>query len=668
MGGYFVLNITIILVSGLIAGVICKRFKASPLIGYLVVGALIGPGGFDLTGSGAIEKALKSDEAYLQKVQEERPVDADEHETAKLDGIQERHNREESSGAFVALLTVEEENIELKEELAEKVEALAASESRYAVEHNAHERDEAVSEIKHGRYALEAATEFGVLLLLFAIGIEFTFAQLTATAKYMFIGGSLQMGATIGLGVALCVLFKMGWVAGLALGSVVALSSTALVYKSLTDFGQADTRRAQATLGLLIFQDVALVPLLLILPIVLGADEGQDVSYIFDNPWIDMTIKSITFCAIVLLIKFANMRFIIDRLAALRSNDMVILYAVVVLLGMCVIAEALGLTAALGALAAGIALGENRLTHQIDALILPFREAFSAMFFISLGMLTDFSYVFHHPIVCLLALVGAIAFKAVCATAALRICGMDRRGALAFGVSISQIGELAFMLLTIAFQKNAIDDTTYNTMLFVSVASLVLTPNMIKIAMTKFGMEPEAPELTGADADIDPELYRAITGARGHAIIVGAGHIGKTLANELNAHKISVCVVDFNPVNLHPFNQNGVPTVTGDGANYDVLRQAGIGRASAVFVTVPRDDLAINVVKSARALNPTVVIASRARYRLNISKLEREGSALVLCEENYVADELVKLVVQYLEGQTSGATSASKTTPTPVPA
>ena len=114
LGGYFVLNITIILVSGLIAGVICKRFKASPLIGYLVVGALIGPGGFDLTGSGAIEKALKSDEAYLQKVQEERPVDADEHETATLDGIQERHNREESSGAFVALLTVEEENIERK--------------------------------------------------------------------------------------------------------------------------------------------------------------------------------------------------------------------------------------------------------------------------------------------------------------------------------------------------------------------------------------------------------------------------------------------------------------------------------------------------------------------------------------------------------------------------
>ncbi len=669
MGAYFVLTITIILVSGLIAGVICKRLKASPLIGYLVVGALIGPGGFDLTGSGAIEKALKSDEAYLKKVEKDKAASEEQLAEQRLDATKKQQEREERLSSRVFPRTAEEENFELKEELAAKTEELAASESRYAVEHNARERDETVAEIKSGRFALEAATEFGVLLLLFAIGIEFTFAQLAATAKYMFIGGTLQMGATIGVCMVMCLIFKMGWVAGLAIGSVVALSSTALVYKSLTDFGQADTKRAQATLGLLIFQDVALVPLLLILPIILGGSDGEDVSYLFNNPWIDMALRSIAFCAIVLLIKYANMRFIIERLAALRTNDMVILYAVVVLLGMCVVAEALGLTAALGALAAGIALGENRLTRQIDALILPFREAFSAMFFISLGMLTDFSYVFHHPFVCLATLACCIALKAICSTAALRACGMDARGALAFGVSISQIGELAFMLLTIAFEKNAFEESVYNTMLFVSVASLVLTPNMIKIAMTKFGMPPEEHEISGADSDLDPKLYQAIANSRGHAIIVGAGHIGQTIANEMLAHNISVCVVDFNPVNLHPFNQNGVPTVTGDGANYDVLRQAGIGRASTVLVTVPRDDLAINVVKSVRALNPSVIIASRSRYRLNVPKLEREGAALVLCEENFVADELVKLLLAHLNGNpTKSSEKPSQQGAEPVPA
>ena len=643
MANYFVLNITIILLSGLIAGWICKKLKASSLIGYLLVGALIGPGGLDLTGSGEVEKALESGRETVELTKESN-AELAAREAAAASASEEA---DEETLAPLDRRTTIQENVELKRELAEKTHELAQSESRRVAEHNERELAEQYGEIREEQFALEAATEFGVLLLLFAIGIEFTFAQLASTAKYMFVGGALQMGSTIGLGVVACVAFKMGWTAGLALGSVVALSSTALVYKSLEDLGQADTKRAKATLGLLIFQDVALVPLLLVLPLVLGANDGEDVEYWFGNPWIDMTLKSIVFCAVVIFVKFANMRVVINMLANLRSNDMVILYAVVVLLGMCVLAGALGLTPALGALAAGVALGENRLTHQIDALILPFREAFSAMFFISLGMMTDFSYVFHHPFICFFALIGAVAFKAFCATLALRACGMDSKGALAFGTSIAQIGELAFMLLTVAYDAKAIDSTAYNTMLFVSVASLVLTPNMIKIAMTKFGMPPESREASGADVDVDPKLREAISSAFGHAIIVGAGHIGQTLANDLISRGMSVCLVDFNPVNLHSFKQNGIPTVAGDGANYDVLRQAGIGRAKVIFVTVPRDDLALNVVKSAKAMNPSAVVASRARYRLNISQLERAGSSLVLCEENYVADELVKLLADY---------------------
>ncbi len=663
MESYFVLNLTIILLSGLIAGCICKRLKASPLIGYLLVGALIGPGCLDLTNSKEYDNALESTIRL-------------EHATHGADGSSDASSGEsiaEPSGEDSEANPIEarrnrfphttiQENVELKRELEEKRLELAAREEQLSAARANTLDNEELAAMRSGRFALEGATEFGVLLLLFSIGVELTFAKLTATAKYMFVGGLLQMGGTIGLAIVVCMLFGMSWVAGLALGSVVALSSTALVYRSLGDLGLADTKRSQATLGVLIFQDVALVPLLLILPIVLGGgDSSEPKEYLFNNPWIDMTVKSIVFCAITLLMKYANTHFLINQLARLRSNDMVILYAVVLLLGMCVLAGALGLTPALGALAAGVALAENRLTHQIDALILPFREAFSAMFFISLGMLTDFSYVFAHPVVCVLALVGAILFKAVCCTGALRACGMDFRGALAFGVSISQIGELAFMLLTTAYASGAIDEPTYNTMLFVCVGSLVATPNMIKIAMTKFGMEPEAHEISGAYADVDPKLFEAMASARAHAIIVGAGHIGQTLANDLISRNLSVCLIDFNPVNLQSFNQNGIPTVTGDGANYDVLRKAGIGRASVVFVTVPRDDLALNVVNSVTAINPTAIIAARSRYRLNVSPLERAGARLVLCEENYVADELVKLLAEYFERN-------DKQTPEPTPA
>lgn len=653
MASYFLLSFSTILFAGFVASWICKKLKVSSLIGYLVVGALIGPGGFDVLGYKDIHREIASAEKLIQWEKERQKTQAEgaKNEKQKVSYTDER----DLISKLVAEVGIDEQ---AASELADKLlkrsietveEAVdeAVEEKELQLESVADETElrERVEELNGNLEQLSETEEFGVLLLLFAIGIEFTFDKLAATAKYMFVGGSLQMGLTILLTTLFCQLCGMGWVAGVALGSVIALSSTALVYRSMSDVGHADTKRAQATLGLLIFQDVALVPLLLILPRILGADSGDVGELWVSNPWVDMTIKSSIFCALVLGLKFVNMRLLVPALAKTQSNDLVILYAIIVLFGMCVAAGLLGLTPALGALAAGVALGENRLTHQIDALVLPFRETFSAIFFISLGMLTDFAYVVQHPFVCGVALVGVVAFKAACATLALKACGMDSRGALSFGTSISQVGELAFMLLAVANEARAINETTYNTMLFVAVASLVLTPNMVKTALTKFGMKPEETSVgSGGDFGIAAEIQRAIKTSQSHVVVVGAGHIGNSLANALIAKECSVCLIDFNPVNLQPYKQLGVPTVVGDGANQDVLRTAGIGRASIVFVTVPRDDLALNVVKSARNMNPSVIIAARARYRLSVAQLKRAGANSIVCEEERIADELVDMM------------------------
>ncbi len=638
-GIVFLWNVSIILVSGFVAGCICKRFKISPLIGYLLIGALIGPGGIDLLGSRMLERAAQ--------VSEQSQLLEDEQQAM----LQRLENVEEAD--FEAAFREEERQLELDAESESTEEELAANSAALDKDFKEGNNDftkEMLEAHKDSEVVMEGVTEFGVLLLLFAIGIEFTFDKLAATAKYMFVGGALQMGLTIALSIGICMLCgNMTWIGGLALGSVVALSSTALVYRSLGDCGQADTKRAQATVGLLIFQDVALVPLLLILPRILGVGNANEADLWVSNPWVDMALKSSMFCAIVLALKFANMRVFIPKLAELQTNDMVILYAIVVLLGMCVVAILLGLTPALGALAAGIALGENRLTHQIDALVMPFREAFSSMFFISLGMLTDFSYVFHHPLVCIAALVGAVLFKAVCAFVALKACGMDVRGSMAYGLCIAQVGELAFMILALANDAHAINETAYNTMLFVSVASLVLTPNLVKIAMTKFGMKPEEPKLADHADNIPPELRQKIAEATGHVVIVGAGHIGKRIADKIMELGGNVCLIDFNPVNLQPFNQNGVATVAGDGADQNILRMAGIHQADAVFVMVPRDDLSLQVVTSARDMCPTVPIIARSRYSLTTSQLKRAGANRVYCEEEEIANQLVDVLRRFAE-------------------
>ncbi|MBQ9128596.1 MAG: cation:proton antiporter, partial [Thermoguttaceae bacterium] len=480
MENIFVLHIAVILGAGLVAGWICKRLNASPLIGYLLVGALIGPGGFDLTGSKemkralteAVEEAVELDphfaETHRINMEELEAISGDSEtaENSENPAISNGVASDESTANEAETTPPDGEKPLVGEELAEEL----AEREQHVVEIQ--------KEIQKDEFAFEATTEFGVLLLLFAIGIEFTFDKLAATARYMFIGGSLQMGLTILIAVVVNMLFGMSLTSAFVLGCVVALSSTALVYRSVQDVGQADTKRAQATVGLLIFQDLALVPLLLILPKILGAGDDATDGW-FANSWLDMAAKSGTFCAVVVLAKWANVKLIVPRLAALRSNELVILFAVFTLLGMCCVAGALGLTPALGALAAGVALGENRLTRQIDALVLPFREAFSAIFFISLGMMTDFSYVWLHPALCASALIGAVALKWAAATSALRACGMDFRGALGFGLSISQVGELAFMILSLAYAQGALSEVAYQTTLFVSVASLALTPNMV---------------------------------------------------------------------------------------------------------------------------------------------------------------------------------------------
>ncbi|MBP5620648.1 MAG: cation:proton antiporter, partial [Thermoguttaceae bacterium] len=472
MGDVFILNVSIILVSGFIAGCVCKYFKISPLIGYLLVGALIGPGGLDLTGAKTLRSEIESEEQLVKLEEAAAQRARDPNRQTNVESDPEDEPEAPSDGELLASADDQADATDADATFASNGAAIMASND---LEESQDELRALIKEACASEEAIDAIAEFGCLFLLFAIGIAFTFDKLAATAKYMFVGGLIQMVATILVTLGVCTAFHMSWQAGLAIGSVVALSSTALVYRSMADVGQADTKRAQATLGLLIFQDVALVPLLLVLPRVLGASDGAEANLWISNPWVDMALKSATFCAIVLVLKNANIRFIIPRLANFQANDMVVLYAIVVLVGMCLVAALLGLTPALGALAAGIALGENRLTHQIDALMTPFREAFSAMFFISLDMLTDFAHVVHHPVVCLVTLVVALTFKAICASAALRACGMDFRGALAYGTSISQIGELAFMILAMA--SAVIDEEVYDTILFVSVASLVLTPN-----------------------------------------------------------------------------------------------------------------------------------------------------------------------------------------------
>ena len=574
-------HLTVILFAGFIVGWICKRLNISLLIGYMVVGAIIGQDCFGLIGSNITSKSVE-----ISRIKQEvnKNVDA---------------------------TTAEEIVVETKDEQMEIID----------------------------KTIMECIAEFGVLLLLFAIGVEFTLDKMAAMSKYMFVGGALQMSLT-GVPTALFFHFLVGWGWGISIlvGFVFSLSSTALAYKSLQDEGVAASHRAKGTLGVLLFQDIALVPMLLLIP-VLSGESSPDVKY-----WIGMAIKTVIFCLIVIVGKIFMMKYLAAKLAKMRAKQLLIALVLALLMGLCSLAVLFGLTPALGALAAGIVLGENRLTSQIEALFEPFSESFSAMFFISLGMLMDFHILQTHPWLCFGSLIAVILLKTIAAGCSLKICGFKNRSAIGYGLCMAQVGELAFMLLMVASEKNMINDVPYHVILFLSVASMVITPHLVKtgVWISRSDVEP-SDDVQGKS----PIQHALDSGSLDHVIVIGVGHIGTLLAARLETMGKVVSVIDYSPINIYRFAQEGITAISGDAAKPDVLTKAGIEKASAVFVTIPDDMIALDIVRACRDMNPESSILCRVRYNLNIKLLQRAGADMVVCEETTVCNALLKLVSGY---------------------
>ncbi len=580
MPNLILFHLTVILLAGFVVGWICKRFNISLLIGYMLAGAIIGPDCFGLIGSHITSKSVE-----ISKIK------------------REVHENVDSSIA-------EEIVVETKDEQMEEID----------------------------KTFMECIAQFGVLLLLFSIGMEFTLDKMAAMSKFMFIGGTLQIALTcIPTTLFFHYIVHLSWGISAIVGFVFSLSSTALAYKSLQDEGVASSHRAKGTLGVLLFQDLALVPILLLVPVLSGEDSSPSAMY-----WVGMTIKTIIFCLVVVLGKIVMMKYLASKLAKMRAKELVIAFVLFILMGLCSLAVLLGLTPALGALAAGIVLGENRLTNQIEALFMPFSESFSAMFFISLGMLMNFSILQTHPLLCFGSLFAVILLKMLAAGCALKVCGFKNLSSIGYGLCMAQVGELAFMLLLVASSK--IDPVAYHTILFVSVASMVITPHMVKTGVKIASSDVE----TSDDVQTKSPIQQALdSNSMDHVIVIGIGHIGAHLASRLETMGKVVSVIDYSPINTYRFAQEGINAISGDATKSEVLSKAGIEKASAVFVTTPDDMTALDIVRACRDMNPNCSILCRVRYNLNIKLLQRAGAEMVVCEETTVCNALLKLVSGY---------------------
>lgn len=486
-------------------------------------------------------------------------------------------------------------------------------------------------------HEMEYLAEAGVLLLLFSIGIEFSLADLLRMARPFLVGGTMQMMLVAVPTAVVAAMLQVPWRSAVLLGSAAAFSSTVLVFKALEEWGQATGPHGRRAIAILLYQDTAVVPMVLLAPLLAGQSRGPDL-VAFGL----LAAKSLGFLVAIPVGRWLTVRLLVPWLSRLRSVELLVLFTVSVLGSATLAAYYLGLPPMIGAFGAGLMLNGNRLTPQIDSVILPFRETFAAVFFVSLGTLIRFDALVASPLTCLAALVAVLVLKTSAATIALRVARLPWKSALGMGLGLAQIGEFAFVLLMVGLSQGIIEPEGYDLMMFIAVISLIVTPQLLKIGL----------RLAEQSSAVEHEI--AIRPASSHdrirrAAVIGVGPVGSQIASQLETIGYDVCLVDLSPLNLHPFAQQGFRTIVGDGSDRSVLRRADVPGCSLVAITMPADRSAIQAVSAVRRLNPTVTMLVRCRFQASASKLRGAGATYVFSDEAEVAGRFMAYL-QHLSG------------------
>jgi CPA2 family monovalent cation:H+ antiporter-2 len=424
-------------------------------------------------------------------------------------------------------------------------------------------------------------------------------------------------------------IFGMDAKGAVLIGSAAALSSTVLVFKGLAELGQLEAAAGRRAVGILLFQDVALVPLILLAPMLSGQGEAPHA-----RDFGELALKAAVFFASFLLVRWLLSRWAIQLIAELRSTELVCLFAVVMLAGACLTAVKLDLPAALGALAAGVAFSGTRLSRQIDSILLPFRESFAAVFFVTLGALLRPAVFLEEPVLMTLGLVGMLIVKGLAAAAALRLVGLSWPSAAGMGIGLAQLGEFSFLLLSEGARGGVISELNYNRTLCIALGTLIATPLLLRLG-SRFVRGDErgpraglAPYGDGAD----------------RVLVVGAGPIGRDVAAYLETSGWRVAIIDLSPVNLHPFAQQGFETIVGDARERESLQRTGIDDTRLAIICLPNDEITAQVTAAIRSANAKCAVIARCRYLLNVAAARQAGAAEVISEEAEAARAILNSV------------------------
>jgi len=499
----------------------------------------------------------------------------------------------------------------------------------------------------HAANEVQTLAEIGVILLLFSIGLEFSLKNLLQIKRIVLIGGTLQVACTI-IAVALLGL-GFGWTIprSVFMGFLLSLSSTAIVLKWLQEKAEVESPHGKTSLGILIYQDIIVVPMMLVLPILSGntVDIGTSILILIAK------IIGII-CFMVVLIKWI-VPFVMFRVAKTRSRELFLFTIIVICFSVATLTSYAGLSLALGAFLAGLVLSESEYSYQALGSILPFRDVFTSVFFISIGMLFNVDFFLHHPLIVIFLALLVLVIKVLIASFVPAILGFPLRTMVLTGISLGQVGEFAFILSTAGMSFGLLDENTYQLFLGVSIITMAITPFIMglgpRISDALLNLPLPKRIKSGLLPSEIPHIPEQKQGLNDHLIIIGFGINGKNVAKAARAMNIPYVITEMNPETVRREKAKGEPIIYGDATQDAVLLHVNIGNARVVVVGIPDPVATRRVIEVTRKLNPSVHIIARTRFFQETEQLYALGANEVIPEEFETSVEIfTRVLVKYL--------------------
>ena len=493
---------------------------------------------------------------------------------------------------------------------------------------------------------VELLAEVGVVLLLFGIGIELSPGRLKRLWRPVLLGGSLQVGITTLLTLGIGLAFGLSAVAAVFLGFLMAVSSTAIVLRGLEMRGELQAPHGRLTLGILVFQDLCVVPMMLAIPIL------QNPAGFGVGPLLDLA-RTVSLVGIMLVAGKFLFPHLLHLIAKTRQRDLFIMTVVVLCLGTAWAMSRAGISLALGAFLAGLVVSDSEYRHQAISDLIPLREVLAGLFFVSVGMLFDprevaASWV---PVVGLfLAIVVGKGLVILMVGAVLRL---PLRVSILAGGALTQVGEFSFVMSQ-ASQGRILPDSLAEPFLIATILSMVITPLALALgphlAAGAGRLLPLTRMLQVRTPEDDPDLENILSD---HVIIAGYGLSGSQLARSLMDVGVPYVVLDLNPENVRAATERLDPAFFGDVTSPDVLRHLALAKARELVVSINNADAATRAVRAAREIAPTVHILVRAQYDVDLQRLLESGASEVVVAERESAAAVTKLVLRRCEASTA---------------